>query len=169
MVTSQSIYAGQWDILRRFLPEDLDASARTSGAMRRKRGQVQSGEDLLRILLMHTAGGLSLEQTVARASAQGLPKLNAMALHKRLCNSHQWLADLTTHLLEGIRPLFIRRAAIAGIWDARSAFSTRLTWRNPGPRVRTGAFITACDCPNCAAISLNLPTLTEGKACGAFP
>ena len=57
MVTSQSIYAGQWDILRRFLPEDLDASARTSGAMRRKRGQVQSGEDLLRILRHPYLGG----------------------------------------------------------------------------------------------------------------
>ena len=72
--------------------------------MKRKRGQVQGAEDLLRLLLMHTAGGLSLEQTVARAVAQGLPKLNAMALHKRLCRSHGWLAALTAHLLEGIRP-----------------------------------------------------------------
>lgn len=104
MITSQQIYKEQWDIVRRFLPEDLDESARLAGAMKRKRGQVQSGDDLLRLLLMHTAGGLSLEQTVARANAQGLPKLNAMALHKRLCRSHEWLAALTAHLLDGIRP-----------------------------------------------------------------
>jgi hypothetical protein len=105
MITSREVYDEQWNILRRFLPQDLDASARLAGAMRRKRGQVQSGEDLLRLLLMHTAGGLSLEQTVARAHAQGLPKINAMALHKRLCRSHRWLAALTAHLLEAVRPL----------------------------------------------------------------
>lgn len=104
MISSQSIYSEQWKIIRRFLPRDLDASARAAGAMRRKRGQVRHGEDLLRLLLMHTAGGLSLEQTVARAEAQGLPKLNAMALHKRLCSSNDWLAALTSHLIAEIRP-----------------------------------------------------------------
>lgn len=105
MSTSQEVYAEQWEILRRFLPENLDESARLAGAMKRKRGRVRSGSDLLRLLLMHTAGGLSLEQTVSRARAQGLPELNAMALHKRLCSSHQWLAALTAHLLAGIGPL----------------------------------------------------------------
>lgn len=109
MSDSSVVYAGQWEILRRFLPEDLDASARDAGAMRRKRGQVSCGEDLLRLLLMHIAGGLSLEQTVARAAVQGLPKLNAMALHKRLCTSHQWLSVLTGHLLEGVRPFLDQR------------------------------------------------------------
>ena len=36
---------------------------------------------------MHIGGGLSLEQTVARARQRGLAQLNAMALHKRLCNA----------------------------------------------------------------------------------
>jgi Transposase DDE domain len=104
MISSKDLYQHQWEIVRRFLPHDLDASARQAGAMKRKRGQVQSAEDLLRLLLMHTAGGLSLEQTVARAEAQGLPRLNAMAMHKRLCTSHAWLSALTSHLLDGIRP-----------------------------------------------------------------
>jgi len=104
MVTSEFVYEKQWEILKRYLPDDLDASARAAGAMRRKRGQITTGEQLLRLLLMHTAGGLSLEQTVARAQAQGLPKINAMALHKRLCSSHRWLSALTSHLLEDIRP-----------------------------------------------------------------
>jgi hypothetical protein len=138
MITSQSVYAAQWEILRRFLPEDLDASARGAGAMRRKRGQVQCGEDLLRLLLMHTAGGLSLEQTVARASAQGLPTLNAMALHKRLCNSRQWLAELTSHLIEGIRPLLAqngdcwnlgRTVRILDATDVEEPGATGTDWR----------------------------------------
>jgi hypothetical protein len=53
---------------------------------------------------MHVAGGLSLEQTVARAEARHLVKLNAMALHKRLCASHGWLQALTAHLLKGLQP-----------------------------------------------------------------
>lgn len=138
MSDSQAVYAGQWEILRRFLPEDLDSSARAAGAMRRKRGQVQHGEDLLRLLLMHIAGGLSLEQTVARAEAQGLPKLNAMALHKRLCTSHRWLAALTGHLLEGIRPLlreagdcwsFGRSVRILDATDIQEPGSTGVDWR----------------------------------------
>lgn len=138
MTDSQAIYSGQWEILRRFLPEDLDGSARASGAMRRRRGQVHRGEDLLRLLLMHIAGGLSLEQTVARAEVQGLPKLNAMALHKRLCTSHQWLTSLTGHLLEGIGPLLRenedcwklgRRVRVLDATDVQEPGSSGTDWR----------------------------------------
>ncbi|MEX1009950.1 MAG: IS4 family transposase [Chthoniobacterales bacterium] len=138
MTDSHEVYAGQWEILRRFLPEDLDSSARAAGAMRRKRGQVTRGEDLLRLLLMHIAGGLSLEQTVARAAVQGLPKLNAMALHKRLCTSHQWLAALTGHLLEGVRPLLQesgdcwnlgRRVRVLDATDVQEPGSSGTDWR----------------------------------------
>lgn len=138
MTDSHAVYTGQWEILRRFLPEDLDGSARAAGAMRRHRGQVKRGEDLLRLLLMHIAGGLSLEQTVARAEVQGLPRLNAMALHKRLCTSHQWLAALTGHLLEGIRPLlretgdcwnFGRSVRILDATDVQEPGSSGTDWR----------------------------------------
>jgi hypothetical protein len=95
----------QWLLLRCFLPVDLDAHAREHGAMRRKRGKIEDANQLLKVLLMHIAGGLSLEQTVTRASVKGLAKLNAMALHKRLCSSRQWLEALTGHLLKGVAPL----------------------------------------------------------------
>lgn len=87
---------------------------------------------------MHIAGGLSLEQTVARAGVQGLPKLNAMALHKRLCTSHQWLSELTGHLLEGIRPLLGetgdcwklgRRVRILDATDVQEPGSSGTDWR----------------------------------------
>lgn len=103
MTPSRTLIEDEWPVIRRLLPDDLDQSARQHGAMRRRRGQVSDAGQLLRLLLMHVAGGLSLEQTVARARVRGLASLNAMALHKRLCASHQWLQALTAHLLEGIK------------------------------------------------------------------
>lgn len=104
MLLTPSLVEDQWPVIRQLLPEDLDQSAREHGAMRRQRGQIKTAEQLLRVLLLHVAGGLSLEQTVARAEARHLVKLNAMALHKRLCASHRWLQALTAHLLTGIGP-----------------------------------------------------------------
>lgn len=95
----------QWDLLRQFLPSELDEHARMHGAMRRKRGAISSAEQLLRVLLMHVAGGLSLQQTVVRAKQRGLANLNAMALHKRLCTAGPWLRSLTTHVLGTIKPM----------------------------------------------------------------
>ena len=66
----------QWAIIRRLPPADLEQSARLHGAMRGQRGQIRCAEQLLRVLLMHVAGGLSVEQTVARAGARGLATLN---------------------------------------------------------------------------------------------
>jgi len=104
MLLPPSLVEDQWPVIRQLLPQDLDQSARAHGAMRRRRGQIKSAEQLLRVILLHVAGGLSLEQTVARAAARHLVKLNAMALHKRLCASHRWLQGLTAHLLAGLQP-----------------------------------------------------------------
>ena len=82
MTPSRSLIEDDWEVIRRLLPDDLERGAREHGAMRRRRGQVNSAEQLLRLILMHIAGGLSLEQTVTRAQARGLASLNAMALHK---------------------------------------------------------------------------------------
>ena len=59
-----------WKVIRKLFPADLEALARQSGSLRRAR-KVADAESLLRLLLMH-AGGLSLQQTVRRASQQGL-------------------------------------------------------------------------------------------------
>jgi hypothetical protein len=104
MPAGHSLIEDDWPVIRRLLPEDLNRSAREHGAMRRRRGQIRDAEQLLRLLLMHIAGGISLEQTVMRARARGLASLNAMALHKRLCSSEGWLQALTAHLLIEIRP-----------------------------------------------------------------
>jgi hypothetical protein len=87
-----------WKILRAWLPSDLDLSARTHGFFRRARG-LQDAECWLRLILMHVAGGLSLEQTVVRAGELGLARVSAVALFKRLRGAHAWLLELTRHLL----------------------------------------------------------------------
>lgn len=103
MIPSPTLIEDEWITIRQLLPKDLDSSAREYGAMQRRRGKISSAEQLLRVILMHVAGGLSLEQTVSRAQARGLVHMNAMALHKRLCGSQLWLQALTAHLLEDIK------------------------------------------------------------------
>ena len=128
----------QWPIISRLLPPDLDRSAREHGAMKRRRGAIQDAERLLRVMLIHIAGGLSLEQTVARAKVRGLASLNAMALHKRLCTSYRWLQALTAHLIDGVKPYLQQDPAlwrtgrtirILDATDIQEPGSTGTDWR----------------------------------------
>jgi hypothetical protein len=87
------LIANDWDIVKRMLPGDWALSARQCGALRRTR-KVDSPETLLRLILLHVAGGLSLRQTVARAEAFGWASLSDVALLKRLRASANWLESL---------------------------------------------------------------------------
>jgi Transposase DDE domain len=91
-----------WEILRQFLPEDLEGSAREHGAFRRARGEIASATVLLRLLLLHVAGGLSLEQTVVRARENELVKISAVGLFKRLRSSGPWLVWLTGQVVKAL-------------------------------------------------------------------
>jgi hypothetical protein len=94
-----SLLDEQWGLIRAMLPENLDELARAHGAMRRRRGEVKDAETLLRLILLHVGGGLSLEQTVLRAREHGLAQLSAVALFKRLRVCEHWLGALTAGLL----------------------------------------------------------------------
>lgn len=87
-----------WEILRHWLPADLDAQAFASGFFQRARG-LQDAECWLRLILMHVAGGLSLQQTVVRARELGLAEVSSVALFKRLAKAENWLRNLTSHVL----------------------------------------------------------------------
>ena len=63
----------EWKFLTDLLPKNWREQARTSGALRRARG-IGSADSLLQLILMHTATGLSLRQTVTRARS---------AIHRR--------------------------------------------------------------------------------------
>jgi len=88
----------EWEILRRWLPDDLNQRARETGFMQRARG-LQNAECWLRLILMHVAGGLLLQQTAVRARELGLAQITSVALFKRLRKAERWLADVTRHML----------------------------------------------------------------------
>ena len=88
----------EWLILRDWLPADLEASAQKCGFIRRSTGRVNA-ETWLKLILMHVAGGLSLDQTMLRASELGWANLSAVALFKRLRVAQEWLSQLCSSLL----------------------------------------------------------------------
>jgi hypothetical protein len=89
--------AQDWDIVKGVLPADWEESARQCGALRRCRN-VKNAETLLRLILLHVAGGLSLRQTAVRAQAFGWAVLSDVALLKRLRASANWLEYLCSAL-----------------------------------------------------------------------
>jgi hypothetical protein len=84
-------------VLAALLPEGWQTAALTSGALLRTR-KIADPETLLRVLLLHIAGGLSLRQTSVRARAQGLAELSDVALLKRLRGAGDWLRRLSSEL-----------------------------------------------------------------------
>jgi hypothetical protein len=91
----------EWEFLTGFLPDDWREQARSTGALRRARG-IANADCLLQLILLHTATGLSLRQTVVRAREQSIADISDVALLKRLRSSEVWLRSLTAHLT-GIR------------------------------------------------------------------
>ena len=88
----------EWAVLRDWLPQDLEASAKENGFIRRSSGRVNA-EIWLRLILMHVVGGLSLKQTMLRASELGWAELSAVALFKRLRVAQPWLSKLCAEQL----------------------------------------------------------------------
>ena len=95
---NKELITEEWAILRDWLPQDLEASAKEHGFIRRSSGRV-SAEIWLRLILMHVVGGLSLKQTMLRASELGWAELSAVALFKRLRVAHPWLSKLCAEQL----------------------------------------------------------------------
>ena len=104
-----------WEILQQFLPGNLEESAREHGAFRRARGEIQSAEVLLRLLLLHVAGGLSLEQTVVRAREHKLVNISAVGLFKRLRSSGPCQAAAQFGALVGLADRTIGEEALGGL------------------------------------------------------
>ena len=89
----------EWEFLTDLLPKDWREQARTTGALQRARG-VANADCLLQLILMHTATGLSLRQTVVRAREQSIADISDVALLKRLRSSEGWLRSLTAQMTE---------------------------------------------------------------------
>src|SRR5512135_2608949 len=82
--------AADWEQVQRLVPLDLEASARASGAIRRRR-QVRSAADLLRLVLAYVLTTYPLRLLAAWALLLGLGELSDVALLKRLGHCQRWL------------------------------------------------------------------------------
>ena len=90
-----------WAVLVAALPEGeaaLERSARAYGAVRRRR-EVQSASDLLRLALAYAVAGWSLRFTAAWAEVVGLALLSEAALRRRFRQAQPWLAHLVATLV----------------------------------------------------------------------
>jgi hypothetical protein len=87
-----------WPFLLTLLPADLEASAKETGALQRKRG-VASAAALLRLAFAYAYCGLSLRGTVLWAQEAGVACLSEVALFKRLRGAADWCGRLLAHLL----------------------------------------------------------------------
>jgi hypothetical protein len=99
MLTASQLDHGWKQLVSRFgSAEELEASAKASGALRRRR-EIKSGEDLLRLALAYGPGGMSLRGVAAWAQTIGLGALSDVAVLKRLRASGPWLQQIGSDLL----------------------------------------------------------------------
>jgi hypothetical protein len=88
-----------WNLLLTFLPENWRETAVSTNALKGLR-KAKCPALLLRTLLLHTACGYSLRETVVRAKLAGLAELTDVALMKRLRKSKEWLSTLCVSLFQ---------------------------------------------------------------------
>lgn len=78
--------------------EELEASAKVSGALLRRR-EIKSAEDLLRLALAYGPCGMSLRGVAAWAQTVGLGELSDVAVLNRLRGCADWLEEIVGGLL----------------------------------------------------------------------
>jgi hypothetical protein len=110
---NSSLADEEWQLITGFLPEDWRKTARSCGALTRARN-VSDADTLLRLIFLHTAAGLSLRQTVARAQVAELATVSDVALLKRLRGAEGWLCHLNQQLARGQLKTATRWAQLAG-------------------------------------------------------
>jgi hypothetical protein len=93
-----------WQLVCQLLPPRWQEQARLLGALSRARGFPNAGV-LLRVLLVHLAGGCSLKETVTNAQQAGWCDVSAVALFKRLLAAEQWLRWMANELWQRHRTL----------------------------------------------------------------
>src|SRR5687767_15153611 len=77
---------------------DLEATARSSGALVRRRG-VRDAEALLRLALAYGPGGLSLRTAAAWAGVSGVAELSDTAVMNRIRKASDWLGEVAGALV----------------------------------------------------------------------
>jgi hypothetical protein len=91
-----------WEILKTFLPKGWEEKAVKLGALVRKR-KIHSPGILLRVLLIHLAGGKSLRPTATYAREAGICDINDVALLHRLKASTEWLRWMCIEIYKNLK------------------------------------------------------------------
>src|SRR6266545_3006330 len=121
----------EWAWVRAQLPADLEASARASGALRRRRA-VRSAAVLLRLVLAYVLTGWPLRSVAAWAAVVGLGHLSDVALLYRLRATRDWLGVLVAVLVADGRAAALERPVRVRLVDATTVSrpgSTGADWR----------------------------------------
>jgi hypothetical protein len=112
MLNTSQLDSGWKELVSRLgSAEELEASAKASGALVRRR-EIKSAADLLRLGLAYGPCGKSLRETAAWAQMSGLGELSDVAVLKRLRGCAKWLEGLVGTLLA-------RRLGRAGLIGGR--------------------------------------------------
>ena len=123
-----------WEVVCKALPQGWEEAARICGALRRTR-QIKSAGELLRVLLVHMAGGCSLKETAAVIEEAGWCSLTPVALFKRLKNSGEWLRWMAERLWRQdadpgtVAPLAGRRVRAVDATVVKEQGQTGTNWR----------------------------------------
>lgn len=96
---NKALVENEWQYVLNMMPADLEESAVAKLALRRRR-QIGSGSDLLRLALAYGLCDMSLRQTAAWAELIGLGRLSDIAVLNRLKGAAEWLGHLILQWLE---------------------------------------------------------------------
>lgn len=86
-----------WPLVCQLLPSRWEEQAFLLGALSRAR-RFPNAAILLRVLLVHLAGGCSLKETATIAQQAGWCHVSSVALFKRLRSAEQWLRWMANEL-----------------------------------------------------------------------
>ena len=99
-MTPERITGSDFEALLARLPGalDLEATARSSGALKRRRG-VRSATNLLRLALGYAVCGMSLRDAAAWAEIDEIAEVSDVALLNRLRKAAVWLGKIVGSIL----------------------------------------------------------------------
>ena len=96
---NKALLENEWQYVLNMMPPDLEESATAKLALRRRR-EIGSASDLLRLALAYGVCDMSLRQTAVWAELIGLGRLSDVAVLKRLKGAGEWLGHLILRWLQ---------------------------------------------------------------------
>ena len=115
--TCHPLVGDDWTDMASRIPVDIEALARETKALQRKR-EVRSGLDLLRLVMAYSVCDWSLRLVGAWATIIGLGNLSDVAVRKRLRNTLPWLGRIIGEWLQERQEALAERAVRVRLIDA---------------------------------------------------